>query len=98
MKICPFLFGKFKSKLKQAANVEFGYFFKTDSFSLIITPSLNSISTTFSFSSFIFILLSPLSPFLAFSFLSAKNNFFNSSFFNFFCLENLFFNSAKFLI
>jgi len=98
MKICPFLLGKFKSKLKQAANVEFGYFFKTDSFSLIIIPSLNSISIDFSFSSFIFFLLSPLSPFLVFSFLLDKNNFFNSSFFNFFCLENLFFNSAKLLI
>ena len=94
MKICPFLLGKFKSKLKQAANIEFGYFFKIDSFSLIIMPSLNSIS----FSLFIFVLLSSLNSFLVFSFLSDKNNFFNSSFFRFFCLENLFFNSAKFLI
>ena len=98
MKICPFLLGKFKSKLKQAANIEFGYFFKIDSFSLIIMPSLNSISISISFSLFIFVLLSSLNSFLAFSFLSDKNNFFNSSFFRFFCLENLFFNSAKFLI
>lgn len=98
MKICPFLLGKFKSKLKQAANVEFENFFKTDSFSLITMPSLNSNSISFSFSSFLFILLSSLRSFLVFSFLLVKNKFFNSSLFNFFCLENLFFNSAKFLI
>jgi len=102
-KICPFFLGKLISELNNEAKTEFEYFFRTDSFSLIISPSLNSISTIFSvsFSSFLFFTLISSLSLISFIFKSLfpdKNSCFNCSFFILFCFENSFLKFPKFFI